>query len=92
MKVSVILAHPDQNSFNHAIADMAVQTLQGSGHEVIYHDLYAEEFDPILVTATAGTGISFTGWGGSCGASGTSNPITIGINSDCSVVGNFIIN
>jgi NAD(P)H dehydrogenase (quinone) len=48
MKVSVIVAHPDQNSLNHAIVEMAVQTLQGNGHEVIYHDLYAEEFDPIL--------------------------------------------
>ena len=48
MKVSIILAHPDQSSFNHAIAEIAVQTLQGNGHQVIYHDLYAEEFDPIL--------------------------------------------
>jgi putative NADPH-quinone reductase len=48
MRVSVILAHPDKNSFNHAIAGVAVLTLRGNGHEVIYHDLYAEGFDPIL--------------------------------------------
>ena len=48
MKVSVILAHPDRNSFNHAIAETAAQTLQGNGHEVMFHDLYAEGFDPIL--------------------------------------------
>jgi putative NADPH-quinone reductase len=48
MHISVILAHPDKNSFNHAIAQVAVQTLCGNGHEVFYHDLYAEGFDPIL--------------------------------------------
>lgn len=48
MKVSVILAHPEKGSFNHAIAETAVQTLRGSGHEVAFHDLYNEGFDPIL--------------------------------------------
>jgi len=48
MKISVILAHPDSNSFNHAIAATAVETLQQNGHEVYLHDLYDEKFDPIL--------------------------------------------
>ena len=48
MKISVILGHPSAESFNHAIADQCVQTLQGNGHEVIYHDLYQERFGPIL--------------------------------------------
>lgn len=48
MKISVILAHPDKNSFNHAIADTAVEELQKHGHEVRFHDLYEEEFDPLL--------------------------------------------
>lgn len=48
MKVSVILAHPQKGSFNHAIALTAVETLQQSGHAVAFHDLYAEGFDPIL--------------------------------------------
>lgn len=48
MKISVILAHPDKKSFNHAIAATAVDTLQKNGHEVVFHDLYAEEFDPLL--------------------------------------------
>jgi NAD(P)H dehydrogenase (quinone) len=47
MKISVILGHPHQGSFNHAIAGTVVQTLQRSGHVVRYHDLYAEGFDPI---------------------------------------------
>jgi putative NADPH-quinone reductase len=48
MKVSVILGHPHKGSFNHAIAETIVETLQRSDHTVWYHDLYAEGFDPIL--------------------------------------------
>jgi len=48
MNVSVILGHPNPDSFNHAIAEMAAQTLRGSGHTVWLHDLYAEGFDPLL--------------------------------------------
>lgn len=48
MGILVVLAHPDPSSFNHAIAQTAADTLQASGHEVIYHDLYQERFDPFL--------------------------------------------
>ncbi len=48
MNISIILAHPHKGSFNHAIAAAAGETLQASGHEVIYHDLYDEKFDPVL--------------------------------------------
>jgi putative NADPH-quinone reductase len=48
MKVSVILAHPDKNSFNHAIARAAAETLISNGHEFHFHDLYDEGFDPLL--------------------------------------------
>ncbi len=48
MNVSVILAHPDQGSFNHAIADATVTALKENGHQVLFHDLYAEQFDPVL--------------------------------------------
>ncbi len=48
MQVSVILAHPSNQSFNHAIARRAVAELERNGHEVVFHDLYAEKFDPIL--------------------------------------------
>jgi len=34
LKISVILAHPDQESFNHAIAGTAVAALRQNGHEV----------------------------------------------------------
>jgi NAD(P)H dehydrogenase (quinone) len=47
-KISVILAHPHKKSFNHAIAAAAVETLKKNGHEVFFHDLYDENFDPLL--------------------------------------------
>jgi len=48
MRISVILAHPDATSFNHAIALTAVKQLRSNGHIVFFHDLYGEGFDPIL--------------------------------------------
>ncbi len=48
MRVSVILAHPQPGSFNHAIAGAAVDALKKNNHKVGYHDLYEEKFDPVL--------------------------------------------
>jgi len=48
MKISVILAHPHTGSFNHAIADTAINVLRENGHDVRFHDLYEERFDPLL--------------------------------------------
>jgi len=48
MKVMVVLGHPSRESFNHAIAETAVNALQANEHEVVFHDLYAEGFDPVL--------------------------------------------
>ena len=48
MNISAILGHPSQSSFNHAIAETVVQTLSKNGHAVCYHDLYAEEFNPVI--------------------------------------------
>ena len=48
MKISVILAHPDRGSFNHAIAQTVVEGLENNGHGVFFHDLYEEDFDPLL--------------------------------------------
>jgi NAD(P)H dehydrogenase (quinone) len=44
MRVVVVLAHPDPNSFNHAIAHTASESLTHAGHEVTLLDLYADEF------------------------------------------------
>jgi len=51
MKISVILAHPVAGSFNHAIASRAVKALKQHGHNVFFHDLYQERFDPLLTGA-----------------------------------------
>ena len=48
MKVSVVLAHPNRKSFNHAIARVVVNELKKKKHQIYFHDLYEEEFDPVL--------------------------------------------
>jgi NAD(P)H dehydrogenase (quinone) len=48
MNILVILAHPNPKSFNAAIAQTVVQTLKAGNHEVLFHDLYQENFDPVL--------------------------------------------
>ena len=49
MRISVILAHPDTASLNHAIASNVVEQLEKNGHDVFFHDLYTENFNPLLV-------------------------------------------
>jgi putative NADPH-quinone reductase len=49
MRISVILAHPDRLSFNHAIARTAAEQLKNNGHHVVFHDLYHDNFDPMLM-------------------------------------------
>jgi putative NADPH-quinone reductase len=48
MKIMVILGHPAEGSFNHSIASTVVKTLSAAGHDVMFHDLYLEGFDPVL--------------------------------------------
>jgi NAD(P)H dehydrogenase (quinone) len=48
VKVFVIIGHQQKGSFCHAIAEAALEELKAAGHEVVYHDLYEEKFDPIL--------------------------------------------
>jgi putative NADPH-quinone reductase len=51
MNISIILAHPNPVSFNHAIANTAANTLRRNGHQVILRDLCQEQFPPLLSTA-----------------------------------------
>lgn len=51
MKVLVILAHPNNQSFNHAIANECRNRLIENGHSVLFHDLHEERFDPIITNA-----------------------------------------
>lgn len=50
MNVLVILGHPDNKSFNHAVADTCNNRLVENGHSVVFHDLYQEGFNPIIDT------------------------------------------
>src|SRR4051812_47238137 len=44
MRVLVVVAHPDRDSFTHAAAATAVDGLEAVGHTVTTIDLYAERF------------------------------------------------
>jgi NAD(P)H dehydrogenase (quinone) len=46
MKILVIYAHPNPNSFNHAVLEELTRGLQEAGHTVKVNDLYANNFDP----------------------------------------------
>ena len=48
MRISVILAHPNKTSFNHAIARTVLEELEKNEHNVFFRDLYAENFAPLL--------------------------------------------
>jgi NAD(P)H dehydrogenase (quinone) len=49
MNVYVLIGHQKPGSFCHAIAAAAIEELMAAGHEVVYHDLYAEGFNPMLL-------------------------------------------
>ncbi|MGA2176138.1 MAG: NAD(P)H-dependent oxidoreductase [Verrucomicrobiota bacterium] len=51
MNISIILAHPNPGSFNHAIANTAAEALRQNGHEAVLHDLYQEQFPPLFSAA-----------------------------------------
>jgi putative NADPH-quinone reductase len=44
----ILLAHPNSSSFNHALAGEVRDALHGEGVPVRFHDLYAEQFDPVM--------------------------------------------
>lgn len=48
MEISVILAHPFPKSFNHAIYQEVLETLKNNGYNINAHNLYEEEFKPLL--------------------------------------------
>ncbi|HEY4611053.1 MAG TPA: NAD(P)H-dependent oxidoreductase [Ilumatobacteraceae bacterium] len=48
MQVVLVVAHPDPESFTHAIAATAIAGLQRAGHDVSLLDLYDEEFRPAM--------------------------------------------
>ena len=48
MKHAIILAHPNPNSFNAAVARTYCEMVRGRSHEPILRDLYRLGFDPLL--------------------------------------------
>jgi NAD(P)H dehydrogenase (quinone) len=48
MKTLIVFAHPEPASFNGALKDTAVATLQQLGHEVTVSDLYQLGWNPAL--------------------------------------------
>ena len=48
MNITIILAHPVTGSFNHAIAEAVAAELRAGGHDVSFHALYSEGFEPLL--------------------------------------------
>jgi putative NADPH-quinone reductase len=56
MEISVILAHPCPESFNHAIYRTVLDTLTKNGHQIHAHNLYDEGFNPLLEGSELATG------------------------------------
>ena len=47
MRVLIVHAHPEPQSFNAALTKAAAAALRGAGHEVTVSDLYADQFNPV---------------------------------------------
>ncbi len=47
MKVFIVFAHPEPNSFGAVLLDRSLQTLKSAGHEVQVSDLYLMQFNPV---------------------------------------------
>ncbi len=48
MKVMILYAHPNSQSFNHAVLGVVLEELDAQGMEATVRDLYELEFDPVL--------------------------------------------
>ncbi|SMH51524.1 NAD(P)H-dependent oxidoreductase [Mesorhizobium australicum] len=53
MKALVVVGHPAADSFNHALAEAVWAAWTSAGCDVVFHDLYAEGFDPLLSASEA---------------------------------------
>lgn len=47
MKILIVIAHPEPQSFNAAMYQEAIKTLEENGHEVQTSDLYRMNFNPV---------------------------------------------
>ena len=55
MKVLTVYAHPNPNSFSHALLEDFTRGLADAGHEADVLDLYALKFDPVFTQADLAT-------------------------------------
>lgn len=55
MKVLTVYAHPNPNSFSHALLEEFTRGLGDAGHEADVLDLYALKFDPVFTEADLAT-------------------------------------
>lgn len=53
MKALVVVSHPAADSFNHALAEAVRAAWTSAGCDLVFHDLYAEGFDPLLSASEA---------------------------------------
>ncbi|AUG82118.1 NAD(P)H dehydrogenase [Kitasatospora sp. MMS16-BH015] len=58
MKTLIVYAHPEPDSLNGALKDLAVSTLEAAGHEVRVSDLYAMEWKAVVDAADYGPSAS----------------------------------
>jgi len=47
MRIFIVHAHHEPTSFNGALTNAAITSLQAAGHQVVVSDLYAMSFDPV---------------------------------------------
>lgn len=47
MRVLIVYAHPEPQSFNSSLLSVALDHFKGAGHEVTVSDLYAQRFNPV---------------------------------------------
>jgi NAD(P)H dehydrogenase (quinone) len=50
MHILIVLAHPNEQSFSHSVAERAAAGAKSKGHTVKLLDLYRTDFDPIFTT------------------------------------------
>lgn len=48
MQHAVIIAHPNQASFTHSVAQAYADAVGARGHQIVWRDLYSMDFDPCL--------------------------------------------
>jgi putative NADPH-quinone reductase len=53
VKALVVVGHPATDSLNHALAGAVRAAWTSAGCDVVFHDLYAEGFDPLLSASEA---------------------------------------